>query len=97
MAEKQDLTNPKNFFSWVFYGLSATIATVSGIAYVDMRNQRDEAVDRVNQMTDKIWTKEMKINTLEVENKNKDEIIKYADSTLRDQTQPEANKILKNN
>lgn len=97
MAEKQDLTNPKNFFSWVFYGLSATIATVSGIAYVDMRNQRDEAVDRVNQMTDKIWAKEMKINSLEVENKNKDEIIKYADSTLRDQTQPEANKILKNN
>lgn len=97
MAEKQDLTNPKNFFSWVFYGLSATIATVSGIAYVDMRNQRDEAVDRVNQMTDKIWAKEMKINTLEEENKNKDEIIKYADSTLRDQTQPEANKILKNN
>lgn len=97
MVEKQDLTNPKNFFSWVFYGLSATIATVSGIAYVDMRNQRDEAVDRVNQMTDKIWAKEMKINTLEEENKNKDEIIKYADSTLRDQTQPEANKILKNN
>lgn len=97
MVEKQDLTNPKNFFSWVFYGLSATIATVSGIAYVDMRSQRDEAVDRVNQMTDKIWAKEMKINSLEVENKNKDEIIKYADSTLRDQTQPEANKILKNN
>ncbi len=97
MAEKQDLTNPKNFFSWVFYGLSATIATVSGIAYVDMRNQRDEAVKRVNQMTDKIWAKDYKINTLEEENKNKDEIIKYADSTLRDQTQPEANKILKNN
>lgn len=97
MAEKQDLTNPKNFFSWVFYGLSATIATVSGIAYVDMRNQRDEAVKRVNQMTDKIWAKDYKINTLEDENKNKDEIIKYADSTLRDQTQPEANKILKNN
>lgn len=97
MVEKQDLTNPKNFFSWVFYGLSATIATVSGIAYVDMRNQRDEAVKRVNQMTDKIWAKDYKINTLEEENKNKDEILKYADSTLREQTQPEANKILKNN
>ena len=94
MPEQKDLTNPKNFFSWVFYGLSATIATVSGVAYYDMKGQRDEAVERVNSMTDKIWDKQFKINELEKENQTKDEIIKYADSTLRDNTMPEAQQLL---
>ncbi|TDX83998.1 hypothetical protein [Epilithonimonas xixisoli] len=94
MAEKQDLTTPKNFFSWVLYGLSGTIATVSSIAYFDMRSQRNEAVDRVNMMTDRIWEKDYKIQELKKENENKDEIIKYADSTLRDNTLPEAKQIL---
>lgn len=91
---KPDLTNPKNFFSWVFYGLSATIATVSGIAYQDMRQQRDEAVERVNRLTDKIWEKNEKIDELKKSNSEKDEMIKYADSTLRDSTLPIAKKIL---
>lgn len=92
---RKDLTNPKNFFSWVFYGLSATIASVSSIAYFDMRAQRNEAVRRVNEMTDRIWAKEYKIEKLEKENSAKDEIIKYADSTLRQNTTPEVQKILK--
>ena len=95
MAEKKDLTNPRNFFSWVFYGLSGTIATVSAVAYADMRKQRDEAVDRVNTMTDKVWNLQFKNNELKQENEQKDEIIKYADSTLRDNTQMEAEIILK--
>ena len=95
MAERKDLTNPRNFFSWVFYGLSGTIATVSAVAYADMRKQRDEAVDRVNTMTDKVWNLQFKNNELKQENEQKDEIIKYADSTLRDNTQMEAEIILK--
>lgn len=96
MAERQDLTTPKNFFSWVLYGLSGTIAAVSSIAYFDMRAQRNDAVERVNLMTDRIWEKDYKIQELKKENQNKDEIIKYADSTLRDTTLPEAKQILKN-
>ncbi|MBO6184215.1 MAG: hypothetical protein J6O88_05895 [Chryseobacterium sp.] len=95
MVDRQDLTTPKNFFSWVLYGLAGTIATVSSIAYFDMRSQRNEAVDRVNLMTDRIWEKDYKIQKLKKENENKDEIIKYADSTLRDTTLPEAKEILK--
>ncbi|SHJ20079.1 hypothetical protein SAMN05443429_11219 [Cruoricaptor ignavus] len=83
MAEqKKDLTNPKDFINWTFYGLTATIATVSVTAYVDMRRQRDEAVDRVNELTDKVWEMRTENKALRHENEEQQLLIERADSTL---------------
>ncbi|MFD2968548.1 hypothetical protein [Sphingobacterium bambusae] len=45
-------------------------------------------------MTDRIWDKEYRIQELEQEGRDKDNLIRYADSTLRDNTEVEAKKIL---
>lgn len=45
-------------------------------------------------MTDRIWGKEYRTQELEQEGRNKDNLIRYADSTLRDNTEVAAKKIL---
>ncbi|WP_157836739.1 hypothetical protein [Sphingobacterium deserti] len=44
-------------------------------------------------MTDRIWEKEYTIQELEQEARSKDNLIRYADSTLRDNTEADAKKI----
>ncbi|TDS14736.1 hypothetical protein [Sphingobacterium paludis] len=94
MEKAKDLTNRGQFYSWALTGLSAAIATITTTFYFDAKKQRDDAVERVNMMTDRIWEKEYTIQELEQEARSKDNLIRYADSTLRDNTEADAKKIL---
>lgn len=46
--QRADLSNVKTFMSWALYGLTATISTISAVAYFDMKSQRNDCQEENN-------------------------------------------------
>lgn len=85
---KPDLSNVKTFMSWALYGLTATIATVSSIAYMDMKNQRNECQDENNYYARTAFDNAMKIRVQEKTIQTMDTAITEAKSYIEDSIQP---------
>lgn len=85
---KPDLSNVRTFMSWALYGLTATIATVSSIAYMDMKKQRNDCQTENNYYARASFDNALKIQRQEQIIKVQDTAITEAKSYIQDSIQP---------
>ena len=82
--QKPDLSNVRNFMSWALYGLTATISTVSAVAYFDMKTQRNDCQEENNFYARESFKSAMQIKVQEKTIKTMDTAIVEAANYITD-------------
>lgn len=95
--QKPDLSNVRAFMSWALYGLTATIATVSAVAYFDMKSQRNDCQEENNFYARESFKAAMKIQAQDDLIKMQDTAITESRTYITDSIQPVNVKNFKGN